>query len=474
MGSLDVTATMLTYWHRSEENDYHEFRNKTRGENLPYWSPDEFEVRFGPPPWNVINEFMRSVLNEQYHIAPPTRANIGSYEAVLLRNDGRRINPAQLSSGEKVLMWLCLSMYGTGTGRIANPPALLLLDEPDATLHPQMVQKLHEALQMIQHRFGANIIFTTHSPTTIALFDGGSIFQVSENDLVEIETDAAIGELLIGVDQVAIHYTNRRQVYVESHRDEDLYREIFGLLKACKKLSNHISLSFIPAAPKLSSASIFQLLAAHVDLHANDARAISFVQALNGQGNCAQVMGVVESLIEQGNPTVHGIVDWDLENSPGEHLHVLALGQFYAIENAILNPLTLGLYLLLNHAEKINSAELGIPEGTDPLSLCDAHHWQSIADGVTRRVINAAPLAYDVECEFLNGEIVHFDKRYVHMNGHDLEARLKENDVYPFLNAYSKRARLLMEVVQRGIRNLHGRSLPLAVADVLRQIQAAR
>lgn len=253
---------MRAYWDRLDLNDYHEFRNKTYEEQHPYWRPEEFRARFGPPPWEVFNDFLRTVLDGRYHIETPTRQNIATYEAKLYRSeDSLAIDPAWLSSGEKVLMWLCLSIYASNTGRMADPPKLLLLDEPDGALHPQMVQKLHMVIKDIASRFGSGIMFTTHSPTSVALFDAGPIWRVSEHDLVEIAKDAAIGELLVGLDQVSIHYTKCRQVYVESHKDQELYCELFSSLRLWNKgISEHISLSFIPAAQKLSPNTVRQLL----------------------------------------------------------------------------------------------------------------------------------------------------------------------------------------------------------------------
>lgn len=475
LASLNVTATMLAYWDRVEQNDLNEFRLAKYGHGRPIWSPTEFEKRFGPPPWYVFNDFLRSVLDGRYHIKIPTVENISTYEAKLFRDDGREISPAWLSSGEKVLMWLCLIMYATNTKRMSRPPALLLLDEPDAALHPQMVQKLHMALKDIVSRFDSNVIFTTYSPTTVALFEGGPIFQVSEHDLVRVDQDAAIGELLVGVDQVSIHYTNRKQVYVESHVDAELYRTLFGLLRKWGKTkSAYISLSFIPAAPKLSPALIKQLLAASFGEQSVE-QVEAFVLALNGQGNCAQVAGAVESLSGEGSETVHGVVDWDLVNKPQQHLYVLGAGLFYSIENAILNPLTLGLYLLHNYPGKLPAKEYGLADGFDPLLMyTDVGVWQPIADGVTRHVLQVDMLAYDVECAFLNGEKVWFDQRYVHMNGHALERLLKETSRYPFLNEFTKRPTLAMDVSQRGIQFSHGRTLPMAFVDLFNTIQTSR
>lgn len=473
LGTLNVTATMLAYWHRREQNELHEFRNKQYGTGLPFWAPEEFESRFGPPPWDVFNEFLQTALDGRYHIKPPTYDGLEMYEAKLFRDDDKPIDPSWLSSGEKVLMWLCLSMYASNSGRLANMPRLLLLDEPDAALHPQMIQKLHGALKTIRDRFDCTIMFSTHSPTTVALFEGGPIFQVSEHELNKLEKDAAISELLVGVDQVSIHYTNRRQVYVESHKDAEIYSSIFRLLRLWNVgPSPHISLMFIPAAPKLSASLVQQLMAAHLG-DIDQEHLDRFITALNGQGNCAQVVGAVESLVSQGSETVHGIVDWDLHNKPGQHIHVLGAGLFYNIESAILNPLTLGLYLLHNYSGKIAVQDYGLTEDFDSVSLLtNANQWQAVADGVSKKVLNMNAVAHDCTCAFLAGHSVYFDRRYVHMQGHHLEARIK--DTYPFLNAFNKQGSLLMDVVSRGVQSCRGRSLPKAFHDLFGTIQSFR
>ena len=472
MGSLNVTATMRTYWDRLEQNEVNLCRNTLRGTKFSYWSPDEFQKRFGPPPWAVFNDFLRRVLDGRYYIEAPTHENEATYDAKLYREDGLAIDPAWLSSGEKVLMWLCLSMYASNTGRMTAPPKLLLLDEPDGTLHPQMVQKLHMVLNDIARHFGSGIMFTTHSPTSVALFDAGPVWRVSEHSLEVVEKDVAISELLVGLDQVSIHYSRCKQVYVESHKDEDVYTELFRSLRRWNKgISEHISLSFIPAAPKLAPENVRQLLKANLGDQGPE-RTEAFVQALNGQGNCTQVIGTVRSLTEEGSVPVHGIIDWDTTNKPQAQVHVLGEGLFYSIENAILNPLTLGLYLLHNFSNKLAFKDYGLTEGFDPISLyTDTTQWQSIADGVTRRVLEVDVVNPDVKCDFLEGGSVHFDSRYVHMKGHDLENRLKEGHAYPFLNALTKRPTLLMDVVQRGIGTSHGRTMPVIFADLFLEIQ---
>lgn len=474
LGSLNVTATMCEYLARQEKNDRNRYRNERDQTSLPYWSPEEFNSRFGPPPWNVFNEILKLVLDGSYYIRPPTLKDADTYEAKLRREDGQEIDPTFLSSGEKTLLWLSLSMYGAGSSIYQISPKLLILDEPDATLHPQMIETLHLALNTLSEKFGCHIIFTSHSPTTVALSDPENIYQISKNGLIPVEKDAAVAELLHGVEQVSIHYTNRRQVYVESFKDVQIYSTLFQLLKRWRKLpSAHISLSFIAAAPKLSP-HLIQQIHDSVFGKADEEKVSKFVASLNGQGNCAQVVGTVESLSIEDNQTVHGIIDWDTTNRPTGKVHVHAERRFYSIENAILNPLTLGIYLLSYFPMEVNCAELGLPADTDLVALQNSHlHWQVIADAVAMRILGKMhPVLHEVECEFLSGAKIMFDTRYVHMNGHDLESLIVK--VWPFLNRIKGKNALLQDVIARGIQVNHGRTLPVTFSQLFGKIQMTR
>ncbi len=470
LGTLNVLSTVRSYWDRLEQNDVAEFFNDRRGESRPHYSPEEFVKRFGPAPWLVLNEILSNVLGGRYCIEEPTHKNIDSYKASLLRkSDGRVIDPSALSSGERVLLWLGLSMYASQVGQTGLPPRLLLLDEPDGVLHPQMVQRMHAVLVALADRFDLKIIFTTHSPTTIALFNSGPIWRVEETRLDEVAKDEAISELLVGLDDVYVHDAAARHVYVESHKDAELYTEL--LLQArrwSKGLLANRELVFVPSGPKLPQENLRQLLRSHLDV-GDDPRVTGFLAAVNGLGDCAQVRGAVESLNAEGGVPVHGVVDWDTRNRPEGRIHVLGAGTFYSIENAVLNPLTLGLYLLHNFGTQVSSAELGLPAETDPIRLYDdPAHWQPIADAVTRRVLRIEDVVHDVQCSFMSGAEVWLDARYVHMNGHDLHGLLL-SQTFPFLNR--RRVNLLMDVVQQGIGACAARSMPRAFVDLLREIQ---
>jgi predicted ATPase len=467
LGALNVTAIILEYLERLEQNDWNEFRNTRDAVKRLHHSAEEFKVRFGPPPWEVLNAVLTSVFDGKYLIRPPASHNASLYVARLTRLDGTVIDPRFLSSGEGVLLWLALSMYAANSNKVVGTHRLLLLDEPDATLHPQMIQSLHKVLSTIAKQFGCYIVFTTHSPTTVALFDG-PIYRVSEHELVPVEQDAAISELLVGVDQVSIYFSNRRQVYVESDNDAKIYSALFRLLKEWKLTSSaHISLSFVAAAPKLSEQLIRDDLTAVFKNLADDL-VNSYIERVNGHGNDAGVIGTVEKLAKEKSDTVYGIVDWDTKNNSRDRVFVHGADIFYTMENAILNPLTLGLYLLQNFQENINPSSFGLPIGFDLHSLfSDYSYWQTITDAVTKQVLEIDDPKHEIEGSFIAGGAVKFDARYVHINGHDLEKKVLK--VYAFLGAV--RRSLLLDVVMKGIATCRGRTLPSTFKDLFGKIQ---
>lgn len=361
-------------------------------------------------------------------------------------------------------------MYSAENGLTERTPRVLLLDEPDAPLHPQMVQHFYRAMDVLANKFDCQVIFTTHSPTTVALADEGSIYRISEDKLSPIEKDAAIAELLVGVNQVSIHYTNSRQVFVESSTDARIYSELFRLLKIWERIeSPYISLSFVPASPKLPPASVRSIYESNIG-KIDDHSFEKFITALNGQGNCDSVKGTVDSLVGEGNPTVHGIIDWDTRNKPTPRIHILGSDLFYSIENGILNPLTLGIYLFSQHRDKIHSLELGVPVQYDMITMfSDRVVLQGLAESISRRVLGREMGKGVIRCEFVDGNIYDLSKEYCFHQGHSLEEKIKST--FPFLKQFTTRKPLLNDVIEKAIAPWGGRTLPKAYSEIFDAIQ---
>ncbi len=83
---------------------------------------------------------------------------------------------SELSSWEKVLNLLTLALYNSQFD--IEFPKVLLMDEPDASLHPTMSKQFLEVIQKVfVEEKGVKVIITTHSPSTVALASEENLFQ---------------------------------------------------------------------------------------------------------------------------------------------------------------------------------------------------------------------------------------------------------------------------------------------------------
>lgn len=117
------------------------------------------------------------------------------------RTTGARYELNSLSSGEQVLMALCLVSFNQYLGR--RRPRLLLLDELDTVLHPSMVKTLVSIVQELFVSKGTKVLMTSHSPMTVAALDEDAIFRISRRgghvEVARTTRSEAIGELSDGV-----------------------------------------------------------------------------------------------------------------------------------------------------------------------------------------------------------------------------------------------------------------------------------
>jgi len=169
-----------------------------------------------PPPWDTLREVlsaMRVAAGDDglfdFEFSDPDgfALHMGNYEQFRFqtqmtnRTSGAQYNLDSLSSGEKVLMALCISSFNQQLGR--RRPQLLLLDELDAVLHPSMVTALVTTLRTLFVARGTRVLMTSHSPMTVAALSEKDIFRVvRKGGNVRIEpttkTDA-IDELSEGI-----------------------------------------------------------------------------------------------------------------------------------------------------------------------------------------------------------------------------------------------------------------------------------
>jgi ABC-type cobalamin/Fe3+-siderophores transport system ATPase subunit len=96
-------------------------------------------------------------------------------------------------------------------------PKVMLIDEPDAHLHPDKQERLIEALERAAPKFDTQIILTTHSPHIVRAASPSAKLVWMRNGRVETEDDNAIRRLLGwgGLDKAALFF-------VEDEEDKPL------------------------------------------------------------------------------------------------------------------------------------------------------------------------------------------------------------------------------------------------------------
>ncbi|GGF00729.1 ATP-binding protein [Pseudoalteromonas gelatinilytica] len=475
LGFQNISAIFNQYIKRLEQNSYNRFK-VTQGKNAYFLSDDEFITRFGNKPWIVINEIVKETFDNKFQFTVPEEDSESfSHEANLFHtSDGSIVTTQNLSSGEQTLLWLAITLFNTQyyDSETVRSPKLLLIDEPDAFLHPKMVLKMYQVFESFHRNFGTKIILSTHSPTSVALAPENSVYLVEQNKISHVEKDRAISELLDGITQISLNPKNRRQVFVESSYDAEIYQRLYTFLAhKSDKIDPMISLSFVSSGHKMPVQQILdkgmQLLKG-----INQQQLEEFAQALNGVGNCSQVIGQVEALVSSENNTVRGIIDWDTTNNPKPYITVLAHGVAYSIENLALDPIAILLLLHIDFSDRFSIKNISGEDRNWDEWLNDPSLLQISLDRFIENVLNR-PSKKDVQIEYILGLQLNTDSEYLTMHGHSLETLVKKK--YPNLNSYIKNGKdgmLKAKVVSKSMLQLSsGMLLPKLFEDVISEAQ---
>lgn len=193
----------------------------------------------GEAPWTLINELFEKY-NFQYRINQPL--SIASNLVIKFRSvqEGFEILYEELSSGEQMIVNLVLWSFNSD---LAEHRKLILLDEPDAHLHPEMGLMFKEIVtDILVHKLGIQVILTTHSPTTLCWFDESSIFLFEKKiGVIKSSKEEALQRLTSGM--VMIHEAFKI-VLVEDEMDQSFYQRAFDLLILNRGIERHKKLLF--------------------------------------------------------------------------------------------------------------------------------------------------------------------------------------------------------------------------------------
>ena len=131
----------------------------------------------GEAPWKSINKILATV-DIGFTIGAPKLLRTPFELLARHEHTGDEIRFQDLSSGEKAIFSLVFWLYSTE--RHGVHPKLMILDEPDAHLHPSLTTTLIDVLyDTFVRKHGIRVIMTTHSPETVTYAPGESIIKCS-------------------------------------------------------------------------------------------------------------------------------------------------------------------------------------------------------------------------------------------------------------------------------------------------------
>lgn len=240
-----IELVFYNYAKRRHDNDYKFFQKEIYKEVNDSISDTIFIETFRPP-WEIINEIFKSN-NLDFYFQGLNKEDYSrdvSLEFKLLKKSSNHtIAFNDLSSGEQVIIGLILKLFVTEYyGDNLSFPELIILDEPDAHLHPEMTKLLIDVLEeTFVKKYKIKVIITTHSPSTIALSPIKSIYELRNNNnsgLIKISKDDALKLLTGFIPTLSIDYQNHKQVFVESPVDAKYYQIVHDKLQQTNELNN--------------------------------------------------------------------------------------------------------------------------------------------------------------------------------------------------------------------------------------------
>ncbi|WP_346320318.1 AAA family ATPase [Chitinophaga sp. YIM B06452] len=409
-----IELIFLAYAKRRFENDYKYYRKLNYADTNSAVSDTEF-LAANPAPWDQLNQILADIKVDLQFVGidPGAITNTTQYHLHFTKPSiTDHITFATLSSGEKIIVGLVLGLFTSNYYDDLVMPDLIIFDEPDAHLHPELTQLLINVLHdTFVSKYGKHVIITTHSPSTVALSPEESLFQMEnapDTALKKISKDEALILLTGNIPTLSINYKNHRQVFVESITDLEYYQTIYSKYSSNEKLPH--KLYFISGSRR-------------------------------GKTNSDWVTNMVQQIRNSGNTTAFGILDWDLKNPSTSYIPVHGEKQYYSLENVILLPLYVAVYFLSKNGAHNIYSELSFDASYNfyaigeesPDRLQQISNWVISKVTTSNRGLNLSGTKRAVT--FLNGKSIQIPVEFLDSQGHALQAYYKKafNVLDPFI-----------------------------------------
>lgn len=338
-------------------------------------------LSIGEKPWLVLREIIKEA-KLPFEVNDPSKNGFRDGFQLRLKHQilNEEVNFNDLSSGEKVLISLVFYLYNSQEKKVF--PKLLLLDEPDAHLHPSMSQQFLNVIKnVLVDKFGVQVIMTTHSPSTVILAPNDSIYEMSRLEpriRKSPSKNHSVSLLTAGLVYVG---EGTKYFLVEDNDDVTFYSYLYNQLITENLIDANIPLVFIPASTKEKSGG--------KDVVQN------WVNKLQESGLIKIIQGLIDA--DSGNVVSDGVYKIDR----------------YSIENYLADPIL--VYAALIDKERnpqVLDLRLNVGEEYKLKSLSN-ETLQTIADTIIATVepkmidyfpdFNLSTETQRIEVEFANG-----------------------------------------------------------------------
>jgi predicted ATPase len=404
------------------------------------------------PPWDLFNKLLISA-GFDYLLDTSVESLLEKPIPIKLKSQVEpfvEVEINKLSSGEKTFISLIIVLYNTDL--FFNHGTVLLLDEPDAFLHPSLAGKFIKALyEVLVREKGIKVIMSTHSPSTVALSPPESIFVMKRNgDYPEnMKQNEAIRHLTFGLTSLNISLDDRKQIYTEAKSDQLFYQQIFERLQAKEMLNKNQYLTFIQVSRNKDTEG----------------------------GGFQKVTELTDSLYAngEGNVQIYGMIDWDCNDSRALSDRIFIFGERtrYNIENFIYDPLFIAAVCL--QKDLPNKSPFGLEDKDNKMDYLDfkQNKLQKIIDTISAQIkinvdwedancVNGMP----VTIQLLNKMTVRIPEWYLYNSGHLIEKACR--NTFNTLRSH-KTPEMISDIVVS-----YFQWLPIEVKTTFEKLQAKR
>lgn len=386
-------------------------------------------------PWDVFNSLLAAAKfryevvyrTDEHGLSDRTGRNVylTPYYFKHLES-GMSVDISWLSSGEHALLSLVTVLFNSQSG--LGLPEILLLDEPDAFLHPSLAFAFLDAVQKILvEDLGIKVVMTTHSPSTVAMSPKDSIYLL-ERKLGyprAVDRDIAIRSLTSGIATLTVAIEDRKQLFTEAEKDAKFYQKVFETFIRREVVPKDQWLTFIPCG-----------LTKKEDLP-DDAQELSKALDQVEKAGCDRVIGLTNALFNDGlgNRHIFGLIDWDGKNQQSDRVIVFGGSSRYSLENYIYDPLFLALFGISDVRKPERKGQYGLDADTTNKDFHNYsnHQLQSVIDKICNEIKpNVVFRDIDhksddpVDMELINGAQVSIPRWFLDTRGHDIDTAIRK------------------------------------------------